>query len=242
VDPLASAIPGGRQHHGPGGVPMTGSDEIVDLQVSDGAEIAALIARVFAIEVQITWWLVPDDLATRARLLREQFTLLIRAALDSGGRAQGIRRDDRLVAASVWSIHRGGPVAEPPGYDAALRAITGSVYYARFRALDDTFREATSEAPHHHLELLAAEHRGEGMGTRLVKSYLGWADQQRDFPEVHLHACSSDAARRYARLGFHTDDPAEIPDSDQLFIYPMHRPQPAAGPSLPSADIHVLRL
>ncbi|VVJ22658.1 Uncharacterised protein [Amycolatopsis camponoti] len=219
---------------------MTPSDEIVDLHVSDAAEIAELIARVFAAEVEITWWLVPDDIATRTRLLREQFTMVIRAAFDSGGRVQGIRRGGRLDAAAVWSIHSGGPVTESPGYDAALRAITG-VHYGRFRALDCTFRETTSEAPHHHLELLAADPRGEGMGTRLVKNYLDWADRQRGFPEIHLHASSGNAARLYARLGFHTGDPAEVPGSGQLFVYPMRRHPPAAVPPSGEAEVSVLR-
>jgi GNAT superfamily N-acetyltransferase len=218
---------------------MTTAPEIVRLQPADTAEIAAMTSAVFADQVAITRWLVPEDIAKRERFLRRQFALLIEAAFTSGGRVDGIRVNGRLEAAAVWSVHHGGPVTEPPDYDAQLRAITGHPYYYRFRALDDTFHKTTPEVPHHHLGLLAATTRGEGLGTLLLSGDVDAADPQGHGSLQFLHASSKRAARLYYRLGFQFDEPAQIPGSDGLVVYPMRRRSlgPGSRPSFGGAHV-----
>jgi GNAT superfamily N-acetyltransferase len=210
------------------------------LRPTDTDDAASVIAVAFA-NLEIARWLVPHDGAERERCLREQFAFLIRAAFSSDGRVQGIHEHGRLIAVAVWTIRPGSPTTAPPGYDATLRSITGD-HYPRFRALDDAFDATTPEVPHHQLALLAASRRGTGLGTRLLTSYLSWADQRHEIPPMlHLHASNIRSALLYARHGFNAEAPAEVPGSDGAFVFPMSRHPPAALGTPPSSGVHLVR-
>ncbi|GAB3167686.1 hypothetical protein GCM10027258_93430 [Amycolatopsis stemonae] len=215
---------------------MTTSN-VEPLRPVDTDEAAAVKAAAFT-DLAIARWLVPHDAAERERMLREQFAWLIRAALASEGRLQGIRENGRLVATALWTIHPGGKPADPPGYDAALRAITGE-HYLRFRALDDAFAATTPTAPHHHLDLLAAASRGRGLGSQLLSSYLAWADTRPVRPMLFLQASGPRAAQLYTRHGFEADDPVEIADSDGIYVFPMRR-RPPTAPATTPAELHTI--
>ncbi|OXM59160.1 GNAT family N-acetyltransferase [Amycolatopsis vastitatis] len=203
------------------------------LEPIDADAAAAVKAGAF-VDLAIARWLVPHDAAERERCLREQFTWQIRTVLVSGGQLYGIRETGRLVATALWTVHPGGEPADPPGYDAALRSITGP-YYPRFRALDEIFAATTPIVAHHHLDLLAAADRGRGLGSCLLSSYLSWADRRRPVrPMAALQASSPRAAQLYLRHGFEADDPVEIPGSDGLHVFPMYRHPPAALPAAPA--------
>lgn len=210
---------------------MTTAANLVDpLRPRDSGDAAAVIAAAFA-DLKIARWLVPHDAAERERCLHEQFTFLIRAALAHDGRLYGIREHGRLVATALWTIHPGGTPADPPGYEKALRSITGE-HYARFRALDQVFADSTPTMAHHHLALLAAADRGRGLGSQLLRTYLSWADRQRPArPMLHLHASSLRSAQLYSRHGFEPDDAVEIPGSDGVLVFPMHRQPPTPLPA-----------
>ncbi|SFW74675.1 GNAT family N-acetyltransferase [Amycolatopsis australiensis] len=211
---------------------MTASSVVEPLRPIDTRDAAAVIAATF-VDLDIARWLVPHDAAERERCLRKQFAWLISAALAHDGRLHGIRENGHLVAAALWTIHPGGKPAEPPGYDTALRSITGA-HYPRFRALDDVLAATTPTMAHHHLALLAAADRGRRLGSTLLSTYLAWADRQRPVrPMLHLHASSPRAAQLYIRHGFEADDPAEIPHSDGLHAFPMHRHSATAPLSAP---------
>lgn len=217
---------------------MTTSPATEPLRLGDTDAAAAVIAGAF-VDLEIARWLVPHDAAKRERLLREQFAWLIRAALDHGGRLYGIREHGRLVATALWTIHTGGEPADPPGYDAALRAITGE-HYERFRALDDAFAAATPTVGHHHLDLLAAADPGRGLGGHLLRTYLSEADKQRPKPPIeHLNASSPRSAQLYTRHGFVAEEPVEIRGSDGIYTFPMLRQPPAALPAT-SGGLHVV--
>jgi GNAT superfamily N-acetyltransferase len=208
---------------------MTMPSLVEALRPIDTGEAAAVKAGAF-VDLAITRWLVPHDAAERERCLREQFDVLIRAALASGGRLYGIRETGRLVATALWTVHLGGEPTDPPGYDAALRSITG-LYYPRFRALDNVFAATTPTVAHHHLDLLASADRGRGLGSRLLNSYLSSADRRRPRPMAALQASSPRAAQLYARHGFEANEPVKIPGSDGLHVFPMRRHPPAVLPS-----------
>ncbi|MEQ0560730.1 hypothetical protein ABJI51_16715 [Amycolatopsis sp. NEAU-NG30] len=218
---------------------MTAPAEVVELGPDDTEEIAELIASVFADQIAITRWLVPDNDKLRTSLLRQQFILLITGAFKSGGRVDGIRVDAKLDAAAVWSMHPGGEVTDPPGYDAKLRQITGDLY-PRFRALDDVFQRTTPDSPHDHLDLLAARTRRQGHGTTLVTHHLRRVDQQPNGSLVTLHASSTQAAWLYHRLDFESDEPVQIPDSDEQFIYPMRRHPRGPMPRRSRRGVHIV--
>lgn len=203
---------------------MTSSVEV--LRPRDADEVAAVVASVFAAELAIARWLIPDDRAERERCLGAQFALLVRAVFDRDGRVQGIREQGRLVAVAVWSVHSGGEGVELPGYDRTLRAITGW-HYPRFRALDDVFAGTAARVAHHHLGFLAATRRGAGLGGRLLSSYLGWIDRLPVRPMLTLDASNADAARFYTCHGFESRRPVEIPGSGGLQVFPMFRYPPA---------------
>lgn len=185
-----------------------------------------MVASVFAAELAIARWLVPHDLVERERCLGEQFTLLVRAVFARDGRVQGVREQGRLVAVAVWSVHPGGEAETLPGYDRAMRGITGE-HYPRFRALDEVFAGTAPRVPHHHLDFLAAARRGAGLGGRLLSSYLGWIDRLSVRPMLYLDASNTDAVRFYTRHGFSGRRPVEIPGSNGLRIFPMDRQPPA---------------
>ncbi len=205
---------------------MTASTSVEVLRPRDAGEVAAVIASVFASELAIAHWLVPDDLAERQRCLGEQFTLLVQAVFDRDGRVQGIREQGRLVAVAVWSVHSGGEAEQLPGYGRTLRSITGG-HYPRFRALDDVFAGTAPRVAHHHLDFLAATQRGAGLGSRLLTSYLGWIDRLPVRPMLYLDASNTDAVRFYTRHGFVLRHPVEIPGSGGLQVFPMYRHPPA---------------
>ncbi|OXM59634.1 GNAT family N-acetyltransferase [Amycolatopsis vastitatis] len=211
---------------------MTMPSRVEPLRPIDTVEAGAVKAGAF-VDLAIARWLVPHDAAERERCLREQFAFVIRAALAGAGRLYGIRETGRLVATALWTVHPGGEPVDPPGYDAALRSITGP-YYPRFRALDEVFAATTPIMPHHHLDLLASAERGRGLGSCLLSSYLSWADRRRPVrPMVALQAPR--AAQLYVRHGFEADEPVEIPGSDGLHVFPMRRHPPAALPAAPAS-------
>lgn len=188
-----------------------------------------MIAAAF-LRLEIARWLVPDDAVERERCLFGQFRLHIRDTFSRDGRVQGIRDNGALVAAAVWTTH---PSDAPPArHSAALRSITGP-HHRRFRALEDAVAAAAPQIAHHSLTLLAAAHPGHGVGTRLLRHYLDWADRRPGArPMLHLVAVPG-ATRLYQRHGFVGGQPVEIRGSGGLSVHPMIRQPPARRPRRP---------
>jgi uncharacterized protein YdhG (YjbR/CyaY superfamily)/ribosomal protein S18 acetylase RimI-like enzyme len=175
---------------------------------ADVADVVGTLAAGFAADPVWGLWAFPDS-TDRAGLLVDYW----RPFVDAGLRYDGVFMTPHAEAVSVW-IPPGVPEMDDEN-EAAFEAVVTRLLGDRAPLLHGAFEafEANrpKDVPHWYLSLLAThpDHRGKGLGMRLVADVLARVDGTH-LP-AHLESTNPANEARYERAGFQRSGAFTIP-------------------------------
>ncbi len=206
-------------------------EQVLAAHDESGLTIATNVVAGAFYGLQATEWLVEKEQERTRRLQavfridiehaeqHGQVQLLDRARVDDGSRDAGI-------GAAVW-VDRTGDVAQPPNFEARLRAAAGP-YADRFLHLGELLDKHHPTDPHHHLAFLAAVPQGMGIGSSLLRHHHAYLDVHGI--AAYLEASSPESAKLYQRWGYRpVGSPFDLPNG--ALFYPMWRDPKAGDPA-----------
>ncbi|WP_179266559.1 MULTISPECIES: GNAT family N-acetyltransferase [Asanoa] len=168
-------------------------------------------------------WLIADR-GTRRAVYERCFTLVLDHAFENGI----VQTTADLTAVALWYPTM-EPAPDDPDFEARLEQAAGE-YFQRYAIKMVTTAPHHPTDPHHHLAFLGVEpeRQGEGIGTVLLREYLGVLDSTGT--AAYLEATNPRNRALYQRHGFVSADPVYLPEGPPL--WPMWRPgsDPAEHP------------
>lgn len=193
-----------------------GTSEIATATTTDAAALGEVLARAFH-DDPVFEWVVPDE-ARRAARLPSVFAAFAEVFVPHG--ETYVASDG--AGGALWAPAGIEPVPEDraEAFGERLAAALGDDA-TRALQLDELLDEHHPDQPCFHLQFVGVvpEHRGRGLGSRLLTTVLQRCDASGT--PAHLEATSPDNRRLYQRHGFETVGELVLPDGPTL--WPMWR-------------------
>ncbi len=189
----------------------------------EARELAALLARAFAGDRVLDWFLRPWS---RERATKLFFAQMVADALPHGG----VRVDDSFSACAVWlppdaQPARGGVFADLANTLWKLR-VASPLRLARLNAVIRTSTEIHPPEPCYYLSFVASlpEVRGRGLASALIDETLAVADAE-GMP-AFLETADAAKVGFYQRFGFELTGQAQLPFGGPMLNLMWREPRP----------------
>jgi GNAT superfamily N-acetyltransferase len=178
---------------------------------SDIRELSRTLARAFY-DDPVTTWMLPDDNARPAQLIRLFATMTRRHHLAGGGvevacGGPGIGAAALWDPPNRWRHSRREELAMMPNF---IRVF--GLHSARARTVQEFMKQEHPEEPHWYLAVLGSDPavRGQGFGQALMRSRLDRCDAE--YCPAYLESSKPENVPYYQRFGFTVTREIKLPD------------------------------